>query len=505
LEITMRILATVLGLILVCPVLAAAPKVQRGLPYAEPKNERQMLDVYAPTEGKGHPVVLWIHGGGWKAGDKRNVQQKPQAFVDQGFILVSTNYRFVPNVTLKEMTGDIARAIRWIHDHATEFGGDPKSIFVMGHSAGAHLAALVCTDDRYLKAEGLSLSILKGCVPVDVSVYDIPKRLKESGSAPPATFKAVFGETEDLHRELSPATHVAKGKHIPPFLILHVADRPETKAQSHWLADKLTEAGVPARVVAAEGTTHGTINANLGKSGDRPTEEMWAFLSEAARTTSPEAGDMKIIFNGRDLTGWNGDPRLWSVKNGVLRGETTKEKPAKGNTFLIWKEGTLKDFDLRLSFRMNAANNSGIQYRSRHITEGKVNNPWVVRGYQHELRNEKRFPNTPSFIYDEGGKRGRMCQVGERVVWTADGKKALKEAFLTQAAFDKLMRLDDWNDVVILAKGKNIKHYLNGQLVVDFTDEEPRLAAPEGILALQLHAGVPMWVEFKNIRLKQLP
>jgi arylformamidase len=279
----MRILTLLVVLLLALPTLADEPKVQHGLSYAESKNERQMLDVYAPADGKNHPVVLWIHGGGWRAGDKMGVQKKPQAFVDKGFVFVSTNYRFVPNVTVKEMTGDIAKAICWIHDHASEYGADPKSIFVMGHSAGAHLAALVCTDDRYLKAEGLPLSIIKGCVPVDVSVYDIPKRLKDNGSVPPATFKAVFGESEEAHRDLSPVTHVAKGKNIPAFLILHVADRPETKAQSHWLADKLKEAGVPAQVVAAEGTTHGTINANLGKSGDRPTEEMWKFLSVALK------------------------------------------------------------------------------------------------------------------------------------------------------------------------------------------------------------------------------
>jgi hypothetical protein len=229
-----------------------------------------------------------------------------------------------------------------------------------------------------------------------------------------------------------------------------------------------------------------------------------AFADDAVRTPPPEAGDMKALFNGKDLTGWDGDPKLWSVKDGVLRGETTKENPAKGNTFLIWKDGTTKDFDLRLAFRMNAANNSGIQYRSKHITEGKVNNAWVVRGYQHELRNEKKLPNTSGFIYDEGGKRGRLCLVGERAVWTADGKKDVKETFLTQDAFDKLMKLDEWNDVAIVGRGKNVKHYLNGQLILDFTDEDPKLALSEGVLALQLHAGAPMWVEFKNIRLKQL-
>ena len=96
-----------------------------------------------------------------------------------------------------------------------------------------------------------------------------------------------------------------------------------------------------------------------------------------------------------------------------------------------------------------------------------------------------------------------MCHVGEKADWTADGKKDVKGTLIDQEAFEKLFRLDDWNDVVIIAKGKHIKHYLNGQLVVDFTDEDPKLALSEGILALQLHAGEPMWVEFKNIRLKE--
>ena len=120
-------------------------------------------------------------------------------------------------------------------------------------------------------------------MPVDVSVYDIPKRIKEAGSVPPTTFKEIFGETSESHREMSPVTHIAKGKNIPAFLILHVADRPETKAQSHWLADKLKDAGVSAKVVAAEGTTHGTINANLGLPNDPPTREMWDFLSRALK------------------------------------------------------------------------------------------------------------------------------------------------------------------------------------------------------------------------------
>jgi arylformamidase len=261
-------------------LLASEPQVRRDVAYDEPKNERQMLDVYSPRLGKDLPIVVWIHGGGWKGGDKGSVQKKPQAFNDKGFVFVSTTYRFAPAATVKQMTGDVAKAIRWAHDHAKEIGGDPERIFVMGHSAGAHLAALVCTDDSYLKAEGLSLSIIKGCVPVDVSVYDIPKRLKDGGSVPPATFKAIFGEDAEAYRALSPAAHVAKDKHIPPFLILHVADRAETKAQSHWFADKLKEAGVAAKVVAAEGKTHGTINSELGLPDDKPTKALFEFLDD---------------------------------------------------------------------------------------------------------------------------------------------------------------------------------------------------------------------------------
>ena len=224
-----------------------------------------------------------------------------------------------------------------------------------------------------------------------------------------------------------------------------------------------------------------------------------AFAADAP----PEPADMKVIFNGKDLTGWNGDPGLWSVKEGVIHGETTKEVPAKGNTFIIWKDGTTKDFELRLSFRCNATNNSGIQYRSKHITE-KANNDWVVRGYQHELRNEVKFPNISGFIYDEGGKRGRICMVGEQATWEADGKKLVKSDLIDQAGWEKLFKLDQWNDVVIIAKGNHIQHYMNGTLILDFTDNHPELALKEGILALQLHGGAPMWVEFKNIRIREI-
>lgn len=217
----------------------------------------------------------------------------------------------------------------------------------------------------------------------------------------------------------------------------------------------------------------------------------------------PEPDGMRQLFNGKDLDGWDGDPRLWSVRDGAIRGETTPTSAASGNTFLIWKNGTLANFELRLSFRSNDTNNSGIQYRSRHVTEGLTRNKWVVRGYQHEIRNENVLPDVSGFIYDEGGKRGRMCLVGERAAWDASGKR-VTGTLIDAQGFKELFRLDDWNDVVIVAEGNHIRHYLNDRLILDFTDAHQEKALSEGVLALQLHAGRPMWVEFKNIRLKSL-
>lgn len=273
----MRFTTTLAGLLLASTLFAAEPKVHRDLAYAEPRNERQTLDVYAPAQGKHHPVVIWIHGGGWERGDKADVQQKPQAFVDRGFLFASVNYRLLPAVTIKQMAGDVAKAIRWVHDHARDFGGNPETIFVMGHSAGAQLAALVCTDGRYLKAEGLPLSIIKGCVPVDAATYDVSMQIQAVEPKRAEVFRKKFGDV-DSQKDLSAVTHVAKGKHIPPFLVLHVANNPETKGQSQRLAKALQEAGVSAKAVPAEGKSHTTINADLGLPDDQPTRALFEFL-----------------------------------------------------------------------------------------------------------------------------------------------------------------------------------------------------------------------------------
>lgn len=220
-----------------------------------------------------------------------------------------------------------------------------------------------------------------------------------------------------------------------------------------------------------------------------------------AAKAPPEPEGMTRLFDGKTLDGWDGDTRLWSVKDGVIRGETTPEKPTKGNTFLILKDKPMSDFDLRFSFRCNATNNSGVMYRSKHL-DGSKDNKWVMQGYQHEIRNENKLPNVSGFIYDEKGKRGRICLVGEKAEWV-DGKKKVTGKLIDAEGYQKLFRLNDWNDVVIVARGNRIQHYMNGTLVLDFTDD-PSIALKEGLVGLQLHGGKPMWAEYKDIRVKEL-
>lgn len=270
---------------------AQAQDVKRDIPYAEPAAERQVLDIYSPRDAKNLPVVFWIHGGGWQTGDKALVQIKPQAFVDKGFVFVSTNYRLLPNVDMATIVRDVAKSIHWTHDHIAAHGGDPRRMFVMGHSAGAQLAALICTDDRYLKAEGLSLDFIKGCVPVDGDTFDIPAIIETAETRrrvhgqPPIKMghREKFGNDPAKHRDFSAVTHVAQGKGIPPFLILHVAEHPDTSAQAQRLGAALKEAGLPVTVFGAKETTHNKINADLGLPDDPATKLLFEFVADALK------------------------------------------------------------------------------------------------------------------------------------------------------------------------------------------------------------------------------
>jgi arylformamidase len=264
-----------------------AQKLTSNIPYADLAHERQVLDIYAPEGAKRLPVVFWIHGGGWQTGDKTDVQIKPRVFNERGFVFVSTNYRLLPQVEMGDLIRDVAKSLGWVHKNIAEHGGDPTRVFVMGHSAGAQLAALICIDDRYLKAEDVSFDLLKGCVPVDGDTYDLPAMITTAEirqtvhglPLPEFGHRVKFGNDPKKHVDFSAVTHVAKDKSIPPFLILHVAGHPDVTAQARRLGVVLEKAEIPVKVFGAQETTHNKLNADLGVPDDPATIELFKFLA----------------------------------------------------------------------------------------------------------------------------------------------------------------------------------------------------------------------------------
>ena len=280
-------------LVLACVASAAvanAQPVARDIPYGT-THERQVLDVYAPAGAKNLPVVFWIHGGGWQSGEKTMVALKPKAFTDAGFVFVSISHRLLPAVQMDAITRDVASALGWVHKNIAKYGGDPIRLLVMGHSSGGQLAALMCTDDRYAKAEGYSLTMIKGCVPVDADTFDIPAIIEVAETRarvhqlplPTYGHRQKFGNDPAKHRDFSPVTHVARGKGIPPFLILHIAGNPDTTAQARRMANALEAAGISVKVVAGREATHTSLNDNIGAPGDPVTKEVFAFVADALK------------------------------------------------------------------------------------------------------------------------------------------------------------------------------------------------------------------------------
>ena len=216
-------------------------------------------------------------------------------------------------------------------------------------------------------------------------------------------------------------------------------------------------------------------------------------LGLTASTGRGEDAGFVPLFDGKSLAGWEGKPEFWRVEDGVLVGETTAEKPTKGNTFLIWRAGQVDDFELELEYRITEKGNSGIQYRSQDFGD------FVVGGYQGDFEGGKTYSG---IVYEERG-RGILCQRGQRVTIAADGKKTPGEPIGETGKLQEAIKPGEWNAYRIVAQGPRLQHFINGQLMSETVDEQEGKRAVQGVLALQLHAGPPMKVEFKDIRLKR--
>ena len=228
-----------------------------------------------------------------------------------------------------------------------------------------------------------------------------------------------------------------------------------------------------------------------------------AVGSDSAASATPaaakdEAG-FQPLFDGRSLDNWDGNPKFWSVKDGTITGQTTKENPTQGNTFLIYKGGDVSDFELRFEYKI-VGGNSGVQYRS------KVMDPksWRVGGYQGDFEAGKTFSG---ILYDEGGVAGGrniMANRGESVTFGADAKeKKVEKLPMSSDQLQQQIKQEDWNEYTIIARGNHLIHKINGNTTAECVDQSDK-ALKSGVLALQLHAGPPMMVQFRNIRIKKL-
>lgn len=241
-------------------------------------HQRQQIDIYAPDRAADPaPLVLFIHGGGWSFGNhKSTVQSKPAHYNSAGYFFASTGYRLLPDAPVETQAADVGAAIRALRNEAAAIGFDPDRIVLMGHSAGAHLAALVASDPAYA---GEGFGAIAGVVLLDGAGYDVRAQMARGDNELPRIYTRAFGTDPARQAALSPITHVG-GNDAPHWLALYVAERQGSKAQSEALAAVLVGAGASAEAQAITGTDHGRMNRELGTAeGAAQTQAVDAFLA----------------------------------------------------------------------------------------------------------------------------------------------------------------------------------------------------------------------------------
>lgn len=211
--------------------------------------------------------------------------------------------------------------------------------------------------------------------------------------------------------------------------------------------------------------------------------------------TNDESG-FELIFDGKTLNGWEGDAKYWRVENGCLVGEVTPETLLKQNSFIIWRGGTTRDFELKVEYRVSAKGNSGINYRSVQIT----NSPFALRGYQSDIDGANKYTGQN---YEEKGRtflalRGDISRVD------ADGKSRIIGTVGEKDALAAFIKNDDWNEVHLIIRGNTMTHLVNGHVMSVVVDDDPEHRKFEGLLGVQVHVGPPMKIEYRDFRLKRL-
>lgn len=226
-----------------------------------------LLDIYQPKDCQTCPVIIYIHGGTWVLGDKGGLSYKAKAFTSQDYVYVSINYRLSPDYQFPTHAYDVARAFFWIKNNIQHYGGHPDKIYLLGHSAGGHLAALIALDKRYLAAFGLASSDISGIIGLDSAAYHLPSLF----AAEPENqylFSWAFGDNPEDWEKASPINYVREGLNIPPFLLLVAGGREVSKTVNQIFDQKLDQYGYDVSISYFEEKNHVSIDYDLGKEDD---------------------------------------------------------------------------------------------------------------------------------------------------------------------------------------------------------------------------------------------
>lgn len=236
--------------------------------------EKQRVDLFRPaTGGKGQPLILYVHGGGWSKGSHKQVAEKPVWASRNGLWFGSIGYRYLPEAPVETQAADVGAAIRKARAEAGKHGYDPNRIILMGHSAGAHLAALVASDPQYA---GDAFGAIKAVIPIDGACYDVPAQIKAARFMAQRTYIPAFGTEPERQKALSPITH-AGGRDAPRWLLIYVNSRDDARTQSIALVAALQRGGAQASTKGVEGN-HMTVNRDFGTASYPAQAEVDALV-----------------------------------------------------------------------------------------------------------------------------------------------------------------------------------------------------------------------------------
>ena len=269
------------------PVVMVGSQIRWNVPYVTGGSDLQKLDIYAPPAVKAAPILLFVHGGEWAKGDKSEISFKPRFLNEQGVVFIAMNYRLSGTDKHPAQVNDIAAAIKWIREHAPEFGGDPAKIVLMGHSAGCHMATLVGLDPRPLATVGLKPSDLKGIVSWSGGAFDLVDKVN-SGGMYAGYIRLNFGDDPAAWRDASPIVHIGDAKPFPPFLFASAAEgNPASRELSDKMASLIRDKGGDARSLLLVGKNHQAANHEIGMQGDLTGPDLLRFIREV---TAPRGG-----------------------------------------------------------------------------------------------------------------------------------------------------------------------------------------------------------------------